>query len=172
MEILLQWLISLGRLILPFWILEPDEGGVRTFCGRFPKTLKPGFHPVCPILGRIREIPVKEQVLDIRSQSLTTKDGQSVSVGVSVAYEVLDPYRAICEVQDWDKSLANEALGCVGDYVSAHEYAQLLNADDMSKSVRDSLRATATRDWGLKINRVRRSDFAKSKAIRLMGLEK
>lgn len=147
MDAFWSWLASLADRFVCWRVIQPDEGGVRTTCGRWPKVLKPGLHWVLPVVGEIRVIPVKEQVLDIRTQSLRTKDGHSVVCGVTVAYDVLDAYRAAYEVQDWDQSLANEVLSVVGREVRAHTLDQCAG-EALADSIKKNLRAVATRNWG------------------------
>ena len=151
-------------------IIYPDELGVRTFCGKNPRGLNPGIHFVFPLLGHIAALDAVEQVYDARSQSLTTADHVAVVAGISIAYEVNDPVRAYYRVSDWDDSLVNESLGVVDRYVSEHTFADCLNSQSMTDAVRDGIRAIATERWGIKIRRVGRTDFARHRALRVMGI--
>jgi len=121
-----------------------------------------------PVVGEIVVVEVKEQVLDLRSQSLTTKDNKAIAIGLSVAYSIHDPIRAVLEVQDWDESMAAEMLGVAGEYVLTKTFKELLSDSGLSKNVLDEIRKVATVRWGLKVLRVRRSDFSSCRSIRLM----
>ena len=170
MSVFWTWLFNLLNSCRVAAVLQPNEGGVITFCGKFPRTVGPGFHFVFPVLGVVTYTDVTEQVIDVRSQSLTTKDGESVAVGISVAYDVMDAYRAIFQVQDRDNSLANETLRIVGDWVRAHTFDECRESD-VPNAILPDLRKIATERWGLKVWRVGLSDFAKHRAIRLLGCE-
>ena len=165
-----EWIVdAFSRL--RFWaVIQPDEMGVRTFCGRFEKVLPPGVYLVFPVLGEVTVAQVKEQVIDIRAQSLTTADNHSVAIGVSIAYEVMDPMRAFFQVQDWDESLANEALRVVGQFVCNHSYSQCKDAKTLNEALIKDLRVIATNRWGIKILRIGISDLVECKAYRLMGV--
>lgn len=171
MDAFWTWLSGIADRLMFWRVIQPDEGGVRTTCGRWPKVLKAGIHWVAPIIGEMRVIPVKEQVLDIRTQSLRTKDGVSVVVGVTVAYEVLDTYRAAYEVQDWDQSLSNEILSVVGREIRSRTIDQCVG-EELSTAICKELRKVATANWGLKIIRVGVSDFDKCRSLRIMGIGK
>ena len=63
--------------------------------GRFTKILKPGLHFLVPIIERIgQKVNMMEQVLDIPSQDVITKDNAMVRVDGVVFFEIQDPYAA------------------------------------------------------------------------------
>lgn len=159
----------LERLFLCWSIVDQDEQAVRTFCGCRPAALGPGFHMYWPVLGFIEATPASEQVLDISSQSLTTSDHQVILVGVSVAYAVIDPVRAIYRVIDRDESIANETLGIVQEFVSTHTYAECARTEPMMQHLLTEIRKIVTERWGCKVFRVRRTDFAKHRVLRLVN---
>lgn len=103
MDVFFSFLIDCIRSAFYCWrVIQPHEQGVRTFCGKNPKALDPGLHFMWPLVGEIVVIPVVEQVQDIRSQSVMTKDGKRMALGINIAYEVLNPIKAVYAVQDWD----------------------------------------------------------------------
>ena len=170
MQALWEFLIEIVRRTAWFWrVIQPDQAGVRTTMGRWPRAPGPGLHLLWPVVGEIRTCNVAERVKDVRSQSLTTEDGHVVAAGISVAYSVIDPYRAMFAVADAEAALLNEALRVVGEYVGAHTFEDCSNVNTTCGYVLDELRKVATSRWGLKIWRVGLSDWAKHRAIRLMG---
>lgn len=170
LESFFEFIVDILKSAFYTWrVIQPDEKGVRTLCGKNPEVLGPGLHLMWPVIGEIVVIPVKEQVLDVRSQSLTTRDKVSIAVGVSIAYEVSDPLRTVFEVQDWDESLANEALRVIGEYVLSRTYEDCLDGPQMGTTILEGLRKTATRRWGLKILRIGRTDFVRCPTYRIMG---
>ena len=170
MQALWDFLIELLRRSFWFWrVIQPDEAGVRTTIGKWPTILAPGIHLVWPIVGLVRVCKTSEQVSDIRSQSLTTSDGQCFAVGISIAHSIINAQKAMLEVQDAETALFNEALRVVGEYVSSRPSGQCADADAMCIWVLAELRKVATDRWGLKVWRVGRSDWAKHRALRLMS---
>lgn len=170
MDALWNFLIEIVRGTFWIWrVIQPDQAGVRTFCGKHPKVLDAGFYFLWPVVGEIRICKISEMVNDVRSQSLTTKDGRSVAAGISVAHSVINPYKAMFEVQDSTEALLNEALRVVGEYVSSHTFDECGDAENMVQWVLEELRKVATERWGLKVWRVGRSDWSLHRAIRLMN---
>lgn len=168
MDVFFSFLIDCIKSAFYCWrVIQPHEKGVRTLCGKKPVALSPGLHWMWPVVGEIVVIPVVEQVQDIRSQSIMTKDGKKMALGLNIAYEVMDPVRAVYSVQDWDQSLGNEAIRIAGEYVLCHT-AEECTADTMCKDLLRSIRKIATERWGLRILRVGRSDFTECRALRLM----
>ncbi|MBR2140728.1 MAG: peptidase, partial [Phascolarctobacterium sp.] len=69
--------------------------------GRFSKTLQPGLHLIIPIVERIgQKVNMMEQVLDIPSQDVITKDNAMVRVDGVVFFEIQDPYAASYQIHD------------------------------------------------------------------------
>ena len=166
-ELLKRIAVGIGRLRF-FHIIMPDQMGVRTFCGCDPQIVDSGFHWVCPALGHIETIEVSEQVFDIREQSLTTKDKVSVLLGMSIAYSVTNPIRALYHVLDWDESLNNETLGVVSEFIWEHTFDECMDYKEMCEYVKIYIQDISRR-WGVHVHRVRRSDFCKHSAFRLIG---
>ncbi|MFX8731493.1 SPFH domain-containing protein, partial [Acinetobacter baumannii] len=69
--------------------------------GKYEKTLKPGLHFLIPFVERVgKKLSLMEQVLDVPSQEVITKDNAMVGVDGVVFYQVLDAARAAYEVQN------------------------------------------------------------------------
>jgi len=152
-----------------FWIvIGPNEIGVRTFCGKREYQIGPGFHLYFPFVGEVMHVNVTEQVVDVRSQSITTKDNVTVAVGISIAYEIVNAIKAIYRVNDFDQSLCNESLRVVEGYVMDHTFDECRDSESMKTFVLVNLRKVATDRWGIKIHRIGRTEFAKHRVIRLM----
>lgn len=149
-------------------IVMPDERGVRTFCGKHPRELMPGLHMFWPLFGWVETVSVVEQVVDARTQSITSSDGCSVAVGISIAYEVVDTVKAFYHVNDFGLSLQNESLRIVEEYVSNHTFDECFNSVTMREAILTGMRTAAAERWGIDIHRIGRTEFVKHRAIRLM----
>src|SRR5882757_5000128 len=69
--------------------------------GKYKETIKPGFHQLVPVSDRIgRRLSMMEQVLDVPSQEVITKDNAMVGVDGVVFFQVLDAAKAAYEVQN------------------------------------------------------------------------
>jgi len=148
----------------PFGVVMPDEGGVYIRGGRYKRTLAPGFYLKWPIYDSIKTVSVKEQVVELASQSVTAKDGRTLALGGAIKYEVSDPRKALLEVYDYDTSLSNLALGVIASYVSRAKDASY---DAICREVLSELQVEAE-SWGLEILDFWLTDNAKHRVIRLM----
>jgi regulator of protease activity HflC (stomatin/prohibitin superfamily) len=108
------------------------------------------------------------QVVDLRVQSAMTSDSKDMAVGGALQYRITDIQKAICDVQDLDKSLATIGLGIITEFVNSrtvedccHNIPQL--KEDILRGVRD-----ASRGWGVKIERVFVTDIGHTRNIRLL----
>ena len=151
----------------PFAVVFPDEGGVFLRGGKYKKTVYSGFYFKIPFYDTIAKIPIKEQVIDLPSQSLTAKDGKQKVIELTIRYEITDPYKAIISVQDYDRSLQNLAMGVAGEYIS------LIPSEDCTygnirKEVLDELKIESA-EWGLDVLDVKLKTFANHRVFRLLG---
>lgn len=68
--------------------------------GKFKEGLSPGLNYYTPFVETIRPISLKTRVIDMRKQSIYTKDNMSVYIDTSLFYRVVDPFKATYIVSD------------------------------------------------------------------------
>src|SRR6056297_1608936 len=90
-----------GLLFSAFNILREYERGVIFLLGRFQKVKGPGLIIVIPGLQQLVRISLRTQVWDIPSQDLITRDNVSVKVNAVLYFRVVDPQKAVINVEDF-----------------------------------------------------------------------
>lgn len=129
--------------------------------GRYVRTLPPGLSLIIPFVDRIgHKVNVMEQMLDVPSQEVITKDNAKVTVDGVVFFQVLDAARASYEVTRLDTSLMNLAMTNIRTVMGSMDLDALLsNRDQINESL---LRVVdhAASPWGVKVNRIEIKDIA------------
>lgn len=129
--------------------------------GRYTHTLSPGLHFLMPVYQDIgRKINMMEQVLDVPSQDVITKDNAVVKVDGVVYFQVLDAAKAAYEVAQLEIATLNLVMTNIRTSIGSMDL-------DESLSRRDEINAKvllavdeATHPWGLKVNRIELKDIA------------
>ena len=127
--------------------------------GRYRTTLKPGLSIIIPFIDLIgRKVNVQEQVLDIPSQIVITRDNATVRVDGVLFYQVFETERAAYQVFNLQASITNLALTNLRTAIGSMELDEVLAKRDEINSRHLSALDHATQTWGTKVTRVEIED--------------
>ncbi len=159
--IVVLWTILAGVKIVP----QGRQYTVERF-GRYTKTLEPGLSIITPFMDRISaRMNVMEQVLDVPSQEVITKDNAQVRVDGVTFFQVLDAAKATYEITGLTNAILNLVMTNIRSVMGSMDLDELLSNREVINSKLLMVVDHATQPWGVKITRVEIKDITPPPAL-------
>lgn len=116
--------------------------------GKYTNTLTPGLNIIMPVIDRIgRKMIMMEQVMDVPSQEVITKDNAMVTVDGVVFYQVMDAAKAAYEVSKLDWAILNLVMTNIRTVMGSMDLDELLSRRDDINARLLSVVDDATTPW-------------------------
>ncbi len=137
-----------------FRILREYERGVIFMLGRFWKVKGPGLIIVIPGIQQIVRVDLRTIVLDVPSQDVISRDNVSVKVNAVIYFRVVDPSRAILQVEDFMSATSQLAQTTLRAVLGKHELDEMLAERERLNLDIQQVLDSQTDAWGIKVSNV------------------
>ncbi len=141
---------------------------MRVTLGKRLEDVGPGWYIHIPLIQEILYVEVVDQVIDVRSQSVTTKDGIGVIISGAIQYKITDARKALLGIQDFDTAMQTLAIGTIGKYVSNKTFDECRNVAAIEIELLKEMRETIS-GYGIKLQKTFITDFCKARTLRVIG---
>lgn len=135
-------------------IFREYERGVVFMLGRFWKVKGPGLVLIIPGIQQVVKVDLRTIVMDVPPQDVISRDNVSVKVNAVLYFRVIDPQRAIIQVEDYYSATSQLAQTTLRSVLGKHELDEMLaERDKLNVDIQRILDA-ATDAWGIKVTSV------------------
>jgi regulator of protease activity HflC (stomatin/prohibitin superfamily) len=135
-------------------ILQEYERGVIFTLGRFTGVKGPGIILVIPMVQKMEKLDLRTVVLDVPSQDVISHDNVSVRVNAVVYYRVINPEKAVIQVEDYNAATSQLAQTTLRSVLGGHELDEMLaEREKLNHDIQEIL-DKQTDTWGIKISNV------------------
>ena len=132
-------------------VLNEYERGVIFRLGRVIKAKGPGLIILIPVIDKMLKVSMRLIAMDVDPQDVITRDNVSVKVNAVMYYRVIDPIKAIVEVENFNYAVSQLAQTTLRSVCGQAELDELLSAREKINLQLQEILDTHTDPWGIKV---------------------
>src|SRR5881296_1171106 len=137
-----------------FRILREYERGVVFNLGRYWAVKGPGWFILVPVIQQMVKMDLRTVVLDVPPQDVISRDNVSVKVNAVVFFRVVDPQRAIIQVENFLMATSQLAQTTLRVVLGKHELDEMLSERERLNVDIQRILDAQTDGWGIKVTNV------------------
>lgn len=148
------FMLALALVASSIRILREYERGVVFMLGRFWRVKGPGLVILIPGVQQMVRVDLRTVVFDVPSQDVISRDNVSVKVNAVVYFRVVDPAKAILQVEDYMNATSQLSQTTLRSVLGKHELDEMLaERETLNMDIQQAL-DTQTDAWGIKVSNV------------------
>lgn len=159
-----ELLHKVGQLFVWIVIVAPWEQALRIRLGNRVRLLEAGWYLVIPFVDRVYRQSIRRRLGIVAPQTLTTRDGFTITVGSAIGYNVADLKQLYNSLHDADDTIDSEVASLVSSYVASND-AAFCTPEKIEEFVRDKLKLS---EYGLGSQEFYVTNYAKAKTMRFI----
>ncbi len=138
-------------IINVFRVMREYERGVVFLLGRFYKVKGPGLIIIIPMIQQMVRVDLRTIVLDVPTQDVISRDNVSVKVNAVIYYRVVDPQKAIINVENFHDATSQLAQTTLRSVLGQHELDEMLASREKLNADIQAILDKQTDVWGIKV---------------------
>ena len=135
-------------------ILNEYERGVIFRLGRVIQAKGPGLIILIPVIDKMVKVSMRLVAMDVDPQDVISRDNVSVKVNAVIYFRVIEPIKAVVEVEDYAYAMSQLAQTTLRSVCGQAELDELLSAREKINSQLQEILDTHTDPWGIKVTTV------------------
>jgi regulator of protease activity HflC (stomatin/prohibitin superfamily) len=146
--------LIVGFIALTFKIVPEYQRLVVFFFGRFQMVKKPGLRIVVPGIQQAVRVDLRVIVMDVPSQDVISRDNVTVRVNAVLYFRVVDPEKAIIQVEDYYNATSQLAQTTLRSVLGQHDLDEMLTEREKMNADLQEIIDKQTDAWGIKVTNV------------------
>ncbi len=146
--------LAIALALSMFRVLREYERGVIFMLGRFYKVKGPGLIIIIPVLQQMVRVDLRTVVMDVPTQDVISRDNVSVQVNAVIYFRVVDPERAIIQVENFLEATSQLSQTTLRSVLGQHELDDMLAERERLNADIQTILDKQTAAWGIKVANV------------------
>ncbi|ARS51862.1 slipin family protein [Kushneria konosiri] len=135
-------------------VLPEYKRGVVFFLGRFQGVKGPGLFFIIPVIQKMEIVDLRTVTLDVPGQDVISRDNVTVRVNAVVYFKVVDPERAIIQIENYGMATSQIAQTTLRSVLGKHDLDEMLSERDRLNDDIQTILDQQTEAWGIKVSNV------------------